>query len=111
MIFAPESTILLFNVDFDKNYKNVVYFKDIDEKGQYFSVNSKYFVRSFADYTTVRMTNPDGSPRTAVRVGMGIDEFNAKPANYMIYQNPNLGGKWIHAFIVAVNYINIISCI
>ena len=101
MAFNPNSTIWLCNVPIDSAYKNQIYFANRTQQQEYFR---NKVVKTFAEYTPVRTTLPDGGVRSSIKVDANIDEIRALPCNYMYYQNANHGSRIFYAFITQIIY-------
>lgn len=88
--------VYLLNVPYENNYKDTVYFTDLDEQIAY--MNSKRVTGlSFTNISYQRKDN-------IIRVNAHIDTLYK--CNYVQYRNANFSNKWFYAFITDMKYIN-----
>lgn len=89
---------VLSNVPLDSSYTDTLDFASVSAQTTYFNSKVKY---SYTNLTPVRLQN-------TIRLPIGADALF--DCNYLMFQNGNLGNKWLYAFITAINFQNINMC-
>ncbi len=92
----PQGNIYLVNVPYEKNYKNLIDFENIEAQQTYFNslVTS---VNVFSNYTYI--------PREkTIKVNAKVDDIYH--FNYLFYENVGFTNKRYYAFITDLQYIN-----
>jgi len=95
--------IYLLNVPWDSNYKNVVDFKNDDERHEYMVtriVNTKTGIPRELSYTDCQYSRRDGVLKVPVEIDQLYD------CNYVMYKNPYYSNKWFYCFVIGQRYIN-----
>lgn len=94
MAFTPTTEIRLLSVNFENDYKNVVYWSSLAEQE---SEMLSCTVKTCKEFTYQRKDD-------IIRVPYHIDElYNC---NYVMYKNKAYTDKWFYAFITDMAYIN-----
>ena len=89
------TNIRLMSVPLENDYKNTLYFDNVDDQKAYF-LGKALYVEIACSY--VRKDNFISFPKH-------IDTL-LPHVNYVAYQNPNTANKWYYAFITRMEYVN-----
>lgn len=99
----PDSTIYLYNnIELDNSYKDTLYFSDINQQNQYFTVTKPY---KYAFLMQMYQRTNKGTLRIEKNAEALYD------CNYLRFKNPRtinntIYDKWYYAFITDWEYIN-----
>lgn len=86
--------VYLLNTPLEHDYKNTLYFTNIDSQISYFKSKK---VKQYTDFSYQRKDN-------VIRVPDHIDTL--WNCNYVMYQNKAYNNKWFYCFIIDMKYIN-----
>lgn len=94
MAFVPNTIVKLLSVNFENDYKNVVYWDSLSAQ----QTEMESCVRhTFREFTYQRKDN-------IIRVPAHIDTLY--DCNYVMYLNNNHSNRWFYAFITNMEYVN-----
>lgn len=94
MAFVPNTIVKLLSVNFENDYKNVVYWSSLSAQQ---SEMESCVRHTFTEFTYQRKDN-------IIRIPAHIDTLY--DCNYVMYRNKNHSEKWFYAFITDMEYIN-----
>lgn len=101
MYGANNTKIYLTNVEWSKNYKDVMYFETKEDQFNWFRYNPK--TNSSLSSDSYRFIDGDGnSIQHNIKIEMKPEE--AQGYNYLFYQND--GGDWVYCFVDSVDFVN-----
>lgn len=94
MAFVPNTIVKLLSVNFENDYKNVVYWSSLSAQKSEMENCVKH---TYTNFTYQRRDN-------IIRIPAHIDTLY--DCNYVMYQNNNHSSKWFYAFITKMEYVN-----